>query len=94
MTLQACIARALDDARGSAPVLTASQRENVAKVVRRRREIRREIRALEIEYSGLPTNAALVETYGVSVGTLYNCVHHDYLRTHPLDVEQTTAKGD
>lgn len=70
---------------GSPPALTESQREDVGNVVRRRREIRRQIKALEIELAGLPTNPELVARYGVTVTTLHKCAFGTYVTAHPLD---------
>ncbi len=47
--------------------LSPSAREDVERVVNRRREIKRAIRSLEIELSGMPTNAELIAKYGHAV---------------------------
>ena len=82
------------DRRGSPPALTEQQREDVGKVVRRRREIRRAIKALEIELAALPTNPELVKRYGVTTTTLYKCAHGTYTHAHPLDRLTTIHTGD
>lgn len=84
----------MTDRRGSPPALTAEQREDVGSVVRRRREIRRQIRALRIELDGLPTNEQLVAKYGVTVTTLHKCAFGTYTHAHPLDRLTTITTGD
>jgi hypothetical protein len=84
----------MTDRRGSPPALTEAQREDVGRVVRRRREIRQLIRSLEIELAGLPTNAELVERYGVTVTTLHKCAFGTYTHAHPLDRLTTITTGD
>lgn len=82
------------DRRGTPPALTEAQREDVGRIVRRRREIRRAIKALEIEFSALETNAELVKRYGVTVTTLHRCAFGTYTHAHPLDQLTTITPGD
>lgn len=77
---------AVDDRRGSPPALTEAQREQIGVVIRRRAAIRIEIAQLEAEAAALPTNAELVDTFGVSVGSLYNAAKHKYRHEHPIDI--------
>jgi hypothetical protein len=84
----------MTDGRGTPPALTEAQRERVGGVVRRRREIRRAIRSLEIELSALPTNAELVAEYGVTVTTLHKCAFGTYVHAHPLDRLTTITTGE
>jgi hypothetical protein len=77
---------AADDRRGSPPALTEAQREHIGAVIRRRAAIRIEIAKLEAEAAALPTNAELIETFGVSVGSLYNAAKHKYRHEHPIDI--------
>lgn len=78
----------------SPPALTEAQREHVGGIVRRRREIRRQIRALEIELSQLATNAELVAKFGVTVTTLHKCAFGTYVSAHPLDRLTTITSGE
>lgn len=84
----------MTDRRGSPPALTETQREYVGRIVRRRREIRRAIRALEIELNGLPTNPELVDEFGVTVTTLHKCAFGTYTHAHPLDRLTTITTGE
>lgn len=70
---------------GTYPALTLALREDIARVIRRRREIEAAIDGLRAEFAALPTNAQLVESYGVTTSTLHNCCHRKYTRKHPLD---------
>jgi DNA-directed RNA polymerase specialized sigma subunit len=70
---------------GSRPVLTAAQRAEVARVLRRRWRIKAAMRALERMLDAEPTNSELVAKYGVTVQTLHAAALKSYAKPHRLD---------
>lgn len=76
------------------PALTGVQREDIGRILRRRRELKRIIRQAEIEFAGLPNNLELVAKYGVSVTSLHNYAFGTSANPHPLYQLTTTQSGD
>ena len=91
--------------KGRAPCLTAQQRDDLAKLVTRRKELlakRRqlteersrlyqEIRKLTAELDGIPLLKELAAAHGVSYVTIANARRRQYRNVNPLDARSAQA---